>query len=92
MLTRTSILLIVVILFSITTYSQTLFTYGDSTVSKQEFLRAFNKNNNGQTIDNSNKRLINPSYFFFLDNPASLRAIATACFLFFTIGPFLDPE
>jgi hypothetical protein len=42
--------------------------------------------------------IIIPSYglrgliFFFLDNPASDMAIAIACFLFFTLGPFLLPD
>jgi len=30
--------------FSIISHSQTLFTYGTKTVSKDEFLKAFNKN------------------------------------------------
>lgn len=40
---------IVLLLFSLTEISaQTLFTYGNQEVSKQEFLRAFNKNSNGE--------------------------------------------
>lgn len=34
-------------------FSQTLFTYGSQAVSKQEFLRAYNKNNTGATNKNS---------------------------------------
>jgi len=35
---------IAVTIFCSATYSQTLFTYGTKTVSKEEFLKAFNKN------------------------------------------------
>jgi len=41
------------ILFAGTVQSQTLFTYGKNTVSKEEFLRAFNKNN---TIANNTEK------------------------------------
>lgn len=40
-------------LASVGVHSQTLFTYGSHSVSKQEFLRAFNKNNTGN--NNSEK-------------------------------------
>ena len=33
------------VLFAGTLHAQNLFTYGNNTVSKEEFLRAFNKNN-----------------------------------------------
>ena len=38
------LLLFTALSFSIISYSQTLFTYGTKTVSKDEFLKAFNKN------------------------------------------------
>ncbi len=41
---RKQIFLLVAILFSITSFSQTLFTYGNKTVTKEEFIKAFNRN------------------------------------------------
>ena len=35
---------VILFLFASATYSQTLFTFGNSAVSKDEFLRAYNKN------------------------------------------------
>ena len=45
---------VVVLLLNIATvcsYSQTLFTYGNKSVSKEEFLKAYNKNNTDQKPD-----------------------------------------
>jgi peptidyl-prolyl cis-trans isomerase SurA len=43
------------ILLAAQAYTQTLFTYGKNTVSKEEFLRAFNKN--ATTATDKNKAL-----------------------------------
>ncbi len=40
-------------------YSQTLFTYGDNAVSKEEFLKAFEKNNTAATSGNREKDIRN---------------------------------
>lgn len=42
---KKSFLLLSIQLFILTAFAQTVFTYGNNAVSKDEFLRAFNKNN-----------------------------------------------
>jgi peptidyl-prolyl cis-trans isomerase SurA len=53
---RKSLLIIVVLLSAITTFSQTLFTYGKYSVTVPEFLRAYNKNNT-QPVTNKAKAM-----------------------------------
>ena len=42
--------------FLAVSYSQTLFTYGNHAVSKEEFMRAYNKNNNDSSNNEQAKR------------------------------------
>lgn len=62
MICRNPFAIIALILFAIThsAQAQTLFTYGNKTVSKTEFLRAFGKNNTGEKPTDS-------SYLNYLD-------------------------
>ncbi len=46
-------------LFSITVHSQTLFTYGNKAVSKNEFVKAFEKN---PSIDTSSREISLKNY------------------------------
>jgi peptidyl-prolyl cis-trans isomerase SurA len=46
---KKTIIALVLLTGSVTTFAQTLFTYGNNTVSKDEFLRAYNKNKTEST-------------------------------------------
>ncbi|MEO6548887.1 MAG: peptidylprolyl isomerase [Ferruginibacter sp.] len=52
---KKSVVLLVISLWASHIYSQTLFTYGSGSVSKDEFLRAYNKNKT--PVDNKEKAL-----------------------------------
>ena len=57
MIRRKTILMIPLILFTITyAQAQTLFTYGNRAVSKDEFLKAYTKNNTGEKPTDSSYR------------------------------------